>query len=116
MRVYPERIKIIPSYITFKLKEIPCGVSFSQKKKDKQDKILETRKQDMLTKSNTGRMSQLSMVSIVESKLDTNLILLLIEPSVILHLPIPSAFLVIIFTFSHFSLHSVLYSQSLLIH
>ena len=71
MKVYPEEIIVKPPYITFKLKEIPCGVSFSQKKKDKQDKILETRKQDMLTKSNTGRMSQLSMVSIVESKLDT---------------------------------------------
>ncbi len=47
MKVYPEKIKIIPPYITFKLKEIPCGVSFSQKKKDKQDKILETRKQEI---------------------------------------------------------------------
>ena len=71
MKVYPEKIKITPPYITFKLKEIPCGVSFSQKKKDKQNKILETRKKDMLTKSNTGRMSQLSMVTAVESRLDT---------------------------------------------
>ena len=60
-------VKVKPACLEFKLKEIPSGVSFSHVKELRQQKILETPKSQMHTKSNSpGVMSQLAFVTFLE--------------------------------------------------
>lgn len=60
-------VEVKPACLEFKLKEIPSGVSFSHEKELRQQKILETPKSQMHTKSNSpGVMSQLAFVTFLE--------------------------------------------------
>jgi len=67
-KIAEKKVVIVkPARLEFKLKEIPSGVSFSHEKKLRQQKILETPKCEMNTKSNSpGVMSQLAFVTFLE--------------------------------------------------